>query len=281
MFYLYVKNSTHQSVLDELKDDRHQWIRPGGGDGTTLLIAIYSKNAHGIRASAVVAKAELLQMRSKDYQHNIHDVNKAFALKEREIAFGGENNPDVLFQLFQVYESCPVAKFQEHIGELRRKYNRRDPSITKEYLMAEALSFYDTLVLEKKWITQDPKMVAFSSFISKASALLDKHSSKGGDGRNPNTKKKKKTKGNRKINDKNKFKYVAPKANEPREKEVGGKMYYYCDKPHGPDGIPMWSLHKPEDHKDQKPKPKPKEVDIQLEFKDDLKSLLSVYKKDF
>ena len=126
MFYLFAKSSADQRALDESKNERQYWLRPGGGDGTALLIAIYGKNIHGTRASAVVAKSELLQMRSKDFQHNIQDVNKAFLLKEREIAFGGENNPDVLFQLFQICESCPVAKFQEHIGELRRRCNRRD-----------------------------------------------------------------------------------------------------------------------------------------------------------
>ena len=65
-----------------------------------MLIAIDSKNAHRTRASAVVAKAKLLQMKTKDFQHNIQDTNKAFSLKEREIAFGGENNTDILFQLF-------------------------------------------------------------------------------------------------------------------------------------------------------------------------------------
>ena len=157
-----------------MKDNKHLWTRPGGGDGTTLLIEIYSKNGHGTRASAVVAKAELLSMRSKDFQHNMQDTNKAFLIKEKEIAFGGEDNPDVLFQLFQIYESCPVQKFQEAIGELRRKHNRRDPSITKECLMAEALSSCDALVLEKKWITHDPTSVAFASFVSKASSFLDK-----------------------------------------------------------------------------------------------------------
>ena len=92
-------------------------------------------------------------MRSKDYQHNVQDMNKAFLLKEKEITFGVENDPDVLFQLFKIYESCPVQKFQETIGELRREHNCRDPSITKEFLIVEALNSHYTLVLEKKWIT--------------------------------------------------------------------------------------------------------------------------------
>ena len=52
--------------MDDMKDEKHLQIRPGSGDGATLSIAIYSKNAYGIRASVVVVKAELLLMRSKD-----------------------------------------------------------------------------------------------------------------------------------------------------------------------------------------------------------------------
>ena len=282
MFYLFVKNSCTQNVIDELKEERQHWSRPGGGDGLTILIAVYGKNAHGTRASAVVAKSELLSMRTKDFQHNIQDVNKAFTMKEREIAFGGESNPDVLFQLFQVYESCPVAKFQEHIGELRRKYNRRDPSITKEHLMAEALSAYDTLVLEKKWFTQDPKTVAFASFVSKATSLLDKHGGKKDHNKGSRSKTKDKNKSNRKKTKRKEyeFKCVAPKDGEPHEKEVNGKTYYYCDKPHGSEGVPMWALHKPQDHKVFK-KEKPQEEQVDIELQDDLRSLISVYAKDF
>ena len=55
------------------------------------------KNTHSTRASAVVAKLELLSMRTKDFQHNIQDMNKAFLLKERDIVFEDESNPCVLY----------------------------------------------------------------------------------------------------------------------------------------------------------------------------------------
>ena len=148
-------------------------MRPGGGDAIAFLIAAQDKNVHGTRASAVIAKADLLSTRTKDFHHNTQDVNTFCTQKEQEITCGGEQNPDVLFQLFQTCESCPAKQFQESIGEMRRKHDRRDPSPTKKYLMAEALSSYDTLMLEKKWMTTDPKTLAFASFASKASALID------------------------------------------------------------------------------------------------------------
>ena len=84
-----------------MKNKRQYWNRLGSGDRLTILIAVYGKNSHGTRASTIVAKSELLPMRNKDFQYNIQDVNKAFILKEREIAFGGESNFDVLFSYFK------------------------------------------------------------------------------------------------------------------------------------------------------------------------------------
>ena len=67
IFCLFVKNSCDQTAIDELHGERQHWIRPGGGNGKTLLISMCCKNVHGTRASNVVANSELLSMRSKDF----------------------------------------------------------------------------------------------------------------------------------------------------------------------------------------------------------------------
>lgn len=53
------------------------------------------------------------------------------------------------FSAFKAYETCLISKFPEDIGEMKSKQDIGDSSITKEALMAEALSTYDTLILEK------------------------------------------------------------------------------------------------------------------------------------
>ena len=55
---------------------------------------------------------------------------------------------------------------------MEQKYNKKDPHITKEFLMTKTLSLWNILVLEKKWITQDSKLVVFSAFVSKVLVLL-------------------------------------------------------------------------------------------------------------
>ena len=102
--------------------------------------------------------------------------------------------------------------------------------------MAEALSTYECLVLEQKWITHDPKMVAFNSFVTKVGNVFEKLDS-----------------GTKNIPQKKQrcqhdpWKFEAPKEGEPKEKVMSGKTYHWCHKEHL-DGKPMWALHKPEDH---------------------------------
>ena len=97
---IFIKINLYQSVLDELKEERVNWARPGGADGPTFLIAIFSKNSHSAEESVVMTKAELISIMTKDFQHDIQDMNKVFLHKEKEITFSREDNPDVLFHFF-------------------------------------------------------------------------------------------------------------------------------------------------------------------------------------
>lgn len=174
-------------------------------------------------------------------------MNKFIALKNKEIPFGGEPNHDALFQNFKIYESFPVPKCQESIGELRRKYNRNDLSITKELVLADALTTYSTLMLEKNWITEDPKAIAFASFISRAEQAL--YQSKNNDSSIKPT--------NRGRNNQNRYpneewKYKLTREDGPTTKKVKNelvktKTYHWCDKLHAT-GKPMWALYKPIKH---------------------------------
>ena len=134
-------------------------------------------------------------------------------------------------------------------------------------------------MFEKKWITQDPKSVAFASFVSKASLLLDKLDNDNPKKTNPKKKKNKSKKKNDKLR-KDKWKFNVPKEGELKTKVVDGKTFYYCNKPHGQEGKPMWTMCKPSEHKDFK-KSKPKTSDAEIKATDELRSLLITFKKDF
>ena len=145
-----------------------------------------------------------------------------------------------------------MPPFQESIREMRIKCNRRDDLITKEYLMAEALSSYNTLVLENKWITQDPKSVAFTQLLSKAETIFKNYSPTDGKGgkKGGRIKKVKKPKGDKKYA----WKLGGPKKGESKTKKVDNKTYHWCHKESGLEKKPMWSLHTPEDHKGHTPR---------------------------
>ena len=49
-------------MLDEVTDEKDKWIMTGARHGASLLIIICNKNAHSTRASAIVAKTELLSV---------------------------------------------------------------------------------------------------------------------------------------------------------------------------------------------------------------------------
>ena len=71
-----------------------------------------------------------------------------------------------------------------------------------------------------------------------------------------------------------------PKEGEPKTKVVNGKTFYWCDKPHSWESKPMWAMHKLSDHKDFK-KPKLKISNVEIEATDELRLLLTTFKKDF
>ena len=112
----------------------------------------------------------------------------------------------------------------------------------KEHLISEALSSCNTLVLEKKWNTQDPTQVGFTSFVSKESALVSKLE-KLNNNNSENQNKKSKTNDECKPSH-NDSKSIAPKEGKSKSKQVNDKMHCYCNKPPRREGKTMWALHK-------------------------------------
>ena len=103
-----------------------------------------------------------------------------------------------------------------------------------------ALTSHNTLNLEKRWITEDPKVVALATAIEQLQEAIDTIAllaeSNQGNG------KKKKT-----AQD-NKWKYEVPEDDDPKEKVVNGKTFWFCPYKHN-EGKGMQALHEPEDHK--------------------------------
>ena len=100
----------------------------------------------------------------------------------------------------------------DSIGELRRRRNTNDPFVRKELSLAEGLTTYDTLMLEKKWITEDPKAIAFTSFMSRAEKALSKSAPTEPTNPRPNK------------HNNQEWKFESPVEDKPASKKVNGKL---------------------------------------------------------
>ena len=115
MFLVLIKISITQLLLDNVKDEKSKWMKPGGGDGASSLIIICNNNAHGTWDSITVAKNEFLSLEAKKFGHNIYGT-KNIVIRNKEISFGREPNPDAVFQIFEINESCPVNNFKNPLA---------------------------------------------------------------------------------------------------------------------------------------------------------------------
>ena len=238
MFFHYLKNSITDNVAKELDPNKADWMRPGGGDGLPLLHYAWKCNSHGTRASAYVCKKSLNTVTTAEFSHNVSEANKWFEQQNSEILSAGETNNDCVWQLFNCYLSCPVEPFLQVINQEKSSYDKGKDMSPKE-LMMTALTSYNALNLEKRWITEDPKVVALATVIEQLQEATDTIALLAESNQGNGTKKK--------TFQDNKWKYEVPEDDDPKEKVVNGKTFWFCPHEHN-DGKGMWALHKPEDH---------------------------------
>ena len=242
MLFHCSSNSALNDVILNIQDKEASWKRSGGGLGLVFLHHVFRSHSHGTSASAFVCNKQLNTVQTKDFSHNIVEVNKYFSLKNNEILSAGEGNDDHIFQLFNCYASCPVQKFQNAIQCVKNKSDEKK-NVTAEILMAKASSCYNALQLEHRWITEDPKIVAMTTCLEKiqetANAIALMSAS---DSFQQSDKKQRSDRA---------WMFEIPPEDEPQEKLVDGKTFYVCRKDHNNEKV-TWVRHKPEDHNSSK-----------------------------
>jgi len=75
MMFLFTMNSSTQKVLGNSNEHKNNWKRPKVEDGPMLLLCVFNQNAHGTRTSATVAKNELLDIKTKNFKHDILEIH--------------------------------------------------------------------------------------------------------------------------------------------------------------------------------------------------------------
>ena len=178
----------------------------------------------------------------------------------------GETTQDLMVNLFKAYEKADDQRFQDYIARKRDQYDE-GANLTETGLMDEALKKFKTLVIDKKWkaLTADQEqIVALSAEVkqlkekklvfdkrpkakNKANNTNTNNNNKGNNNNNSSgSNKKKQKKRAREETAKWAWKLVKPEDGKPKSKSVNGKQYHWCDK------CEKWTLHTPEEHKDNK-----------------------------
>ena len=105
--------------------------------------------------------------------------------------------------------------------------------MTPKALMMRALTSFNTLNLEKRWITEDPKVVALTSAIEQLMEAINAIALLAGSNQGNGNRKK--------ARFDTKWKYEVPDANDPKEKVVNGRTFWFCPHEHN-NGNPSTSL---------------------------------------
>lgn len=100
----------------------------------------------------------------QDLSHEITNLNKFLSEKHHEITSSGDKQNKFIEQLFASYSSYPMQSFCIKI-ELEQVKHNKNIKIEPKDLINLAKETFLTLKLNKKWITEDPKIIALSTIM--------------------------------------------------------------------------------------------------------------------
>ena len=245
-------------------------------DGPLLLKVIIQLAHIDTRATVTVIRTRLSSLDTKigQLQDNITEFNEFVKTQKASLEARGEVTHDLLVNLFKGYKAAADTRFVQYIEGKEDDYNE-GKDISADSLMELAEAKYKTLVESDLWkqpTSDQKKIVALTAQIAQLKktnkATQDRQQSNSNRNRNqnnnsndnkPNDGSNNNNNNNRNTNKKTPWYLTPPKDNEPHEKKVGEKTYYWCPN-HGKTG--KWVRHKPSeckaaketDNKDNKPK---------------------------
>ena len=198
-------------------------------------------------------KKQLRILNVKDYNYDVKRMLADFKnLSTRVIDLGGSLSKDD--QLLNLWAACATMKekeFSRFVGELEDREAEKDPTLRSSIndLIKKICAKQTRMEVKNTWnaLSQEDAMImSLVGYLDKAKNASKKSgSSSNGGSSNGNNTEKKETNGNKprsrdsKIPD---WKKEAPKVDEPKEKMVGNRKFYWCTKCR--DGQGMWAMHK-------------------------------------
>jgi hypothetical protein len=205
-------------------------------DGPCMLLELISMVSVETRATVANIKRQLndLQPIMEECKSNIEEFNTRVEGLIDALNARSATVPELLTNLFIGYKSCSDKTFVKYIARKEESFEDGTLSITDTELMQMALEKFKTLESKGTWLkktTDELDFIAMQSQIKE----LKQNPPKGK--KDPVPGKGKDGKANRNTG-KYAWKGVSPKAGEPHEKTVDGKVYIHC--PHH--GTTKWVL---------------------------------------
>lgn len=243
MLYHCLTKSLSPEALNRINLRSDDYFSSDTPSGTCLLKVIIQESYIDSPATIRITREKLskLDEKMRELDCDILKFNEYVQEQVRVLEARGAESSDLLANLFKGYKSVEDKKFVLYIDRKEEDYDD-GTDISPKDLMSAAANKYKIAITTGKWKSpseEEEKIIALTAQIQslkKKNAVKPAKPSGG--------KKGDKEKGRK---PREAWMTVPPKPGEPREKTMGDKQYYWCDKAFKNGGhVDSWVRHKPE-----------------------------------
>lgn len=237
MLHVCLVASIEGDFFDKLLLDQEEYSFDVQGvkvqDGATMLKVMIARVLVDTRSTVSIIRLQLQNLPAKmlEFNSNIEDFNSFVKKQMIALSTRGESTSDILVSLFKGYLAVSDGAFVNYMTDIESKYeDGTTTALSPEKLMSIAVAKYKTMVEKKTWQALTPKdeqMIALKAELEEVKksnqATLERDNSS-----TPRNPRNQRTTTTRRFTGAQKWKGVAPKAGESREKTVGGREYVHC-----------------------------------------------------
>ena len=188
------------------------------------------------------------------YKWNIPQFNMMVNKTVMSLNQHGSSAPDLIFQLFPAYLTCPDKTFKAYIEAKQFTFEDGRETITAEGLMNAALHKYNTLQDQGNWKAEEEVITAIAlsaKIVNLERKLEASKRTRKRTGRDDKDGRDSPKGGGKRTKKDTKWKYEPPRPGETTMLR-GTKTFYWCTVANGAPagrGCNMWTVHKPHDCK--------------------------------
>ena len=246
MIYSCLSRSLTEEARQRVGDLEHEYTVNGEQDGLLYFKAIIKTTQVDTRATVTRIRNQLasldqhMQLVDSDIKQFNLDVNQW----RQALVARGERTEDLMVNLFKGYRACNDSEFREYIKRKEDAYDEGS-DLTVDQLMNLALNKYQLMMDDKTWLQPTAEQREIVALTAKINQLTkQKAGNKNKSDNKSKSNKKGKGKGKKDSQNKDKkpkypeWKSKAPKAGDPKTKEVKGRTYHWCSIHN------LWTKHK-------------------------------------